>query len=91
MPQSKIIALDYVSIGVVGKIILLFPYRWLEESESDGRDLLWRGKDLKGLEGDWILEIGGCTIPMANKNALTLWSCGESAKLVSIKYFFGLC
>ncbi|XP_075989975.1 spermine oxidase-like isoform X3 [Anticarsia gemmatalis] len=82
LPQSKITAIDNISIGLIGKVVLLFPYNWWGSPKGDSFYFIWKGDDLKGLENDWTSSIVGITIPMGNRNAMTVWTCKDTARLV---------
>lgn len=83
LPQSKITAIDKISIGTIGKVALLFPNPWWGVHKSDGHQFVWRAEDRKGLGEEWAGRIVGATIPMGNRNVMTVLTSGETAQLVS--------
>lgn len=81
MPQTKITAIDKITIGVVDKVIVSFETRWWPDNVMDFF-LLWKPEDFKISKDDWITKIGGISMPAASNNTLTFWLSGDSAKLV---------
>ncbi|CAB3238267.1 unnamed protein product [Arctia plantaginis] len=82
LPQSKITAIKDIAMGLIGKIILLFPNQWWDQDVSDAISFLWKEEDAKGLEDDWTYGIGGASRSMGNRNVVTLWSSGNITKTI---------
>ncbi|XP_030030747.2 protein anon-37Cs isoform X2 [Manduca sexta] len=83
LPQEKATLIDILSIGVVDKIVLLFDKVWWPSNVSF-IGFLWDRKARINIhpKDKWITKIYGLTIPLANDNAITLWTSGNCAKLV---------
>nr|XP_049696159.1 possible lysine-specific histone demethylase 1 isoform X2 [Helicoverpa armigera] len=82
LPQAKVTAIDKLSIGVVGKVILEFENAWWDSDRSFA--FLWKNDDKKRLSDDekWVTNFSGVSPPMGNSKSITLWSNGEVTKLV---------
>ncbi|KAJ8704829.1 hypothetical protein PYW08_012149 [Mythimna loreyi] len=83
LPQEKVTSIDKMSIGVEGKVILLFDTpSW--HSNVTGFLYLWRNIDKRDVskEYDWMTKIDEASVPMGCGRALTFWLSGERAKLV---------
>lgn len=75
-------SIEKLSIGVVGKVILEFENAWWDKTKWF--PFIWKSDDKKRLSDDekWVTNFSGVSPPMGNSKSLTLWSCGEVAKLV---------
>ncbi|XP_049696159.2 possible lysine-specific histone demethylase 1 isoform X4 [Helicoverpa armigera] len=82
LPQAKVTAIDKLSIGVVGKVILEFENAWWDSNRSFA--FLWKNDDKNSLSDDekWVTNFSGVSPPMGNSKSITLWSNGEVTKLV---------
>nr|XP_049696160.1 protein anon-37Cs isoform X3 [Helicoverpa armigera] len=82
LPQQKVTTIEKLSIGVVGKVILEFENAWWDKTKWF--PFIWKSDDKKRLSDDekWVTNFSGVSPPMGNSKSLTLWSCGEVAKLV---------
>ncbi|XP_047039744.1 lysine-specific histone demethylase 1A-like isoform X2 [Helicoverpa zea] len=82
LPQQKVTSIQKLSIGVVGKVILEFEKAWWDKTKWF--PFIWKSDDKKRLSDDeeWVTNFSGVSPPMGNSKSLTLWSCGEVAKLV---------
>ncbi|XP_072946862.1 spermine oxidase-like isoform X2 [Epargyreus clarus] len=80
LPQEKITAIDLISMGLIGKIILTFDNVFFSQSVL----FYWTVDDKKRLPADdkWMLDISGATAPSGCNNTLTLWTGGDGAKLI---------
>ncbi|XP_049884203.1 spermine oxidase-like isoform X2 [Pectinophora gossypiella] len=81
LPEDKKSAIENIGMGVIGKIILAFDKPWWGKKFYG---LMWKPADLASV-GDadrWTTRIMGISSPMGCENALTLWTSGETAKLV---------
>lgn len=72
-------------MGLLDKIILTFPQEWWGNKESFV--FFWSKEDVDSipLEDKWITEVTSASSPKASNNTLTLWTHGDTAKLVSSK------
>ncbi|KAF9406177.1 hypothetical protein HW555_013360 [Spodoptera exigua] len=71
------------SIGVVDKVVFLFPKPWWPDSETF-HAFVWTGADRATVpkEDNWLTKIFGVSTPLGSSTALTMWTSGEGAKLV---------
>ncbi|XP_063391818.1 spermine oxidase-like [Cydia fagiglandana] len=83
LPPEKQTAIDKVSIGVVGKVILSFEKAWWPKDITLFA-FIWKGDDKKKVPAEdyWTTRILGGHPPMGSGNSLTLWTSGEVAKQV---------
>ncbi|XP_028156621.1 spermine oxidase-like isoform X2 [Ostrinia furnacalis] len=81
LPSAKVSTINSISLGVVDKIILLFPHSWWPKSNSAFHAFIWRTEDKKKIN-DWTTKILGASSPMGCDTALTLWTNGETSRLV---------
>ncbi|XP_053622902.1 spermine oxidase-like [Plodia interpunctella] len=83
LPQAKLTAIDKISMGVLGKIIFLFPEHWWGKTE-DTICFFWKADDRRNVsdEDAWLLKTSWISTPMGSNNALTFWTSGDTAKMV---------
>ncbi|XP_063545354.1 spermine oxidase-like [Cydia strobilella] len=83
LPVEKRTAIEKISIGVVGKVILSFDKPWWPKDITLFA-FIWKGDDKKKVSADdyWTTRILGAHPPMGSNNTLTLWTSGEVAKQV---------
>ncbi|KAL0808802.1 hypothetical protein ABMA28_012480 [Loxostege sticticalis] len=82
LPQNKVDAIATLTMGLLGKIILLFPDPWWPKDHSF-YGFLWRPEDKKNVTEDtWAFRLIAASNPMGCKNALTMWTNGEVGRLV---------
>ncbi|CAB3258115.1 unnamed protein product [Arctia plantaginis] len=83
LPDSKATVIDKMSIGVMDKIVLLFPEAWFPKDRSFFA-FIWSGDERSKipLEDFWVTKIFGCSNPKGSDRALTLWTSGNVAKVV---------
>lgn len=74
-----------ISFGVVDKVILRFPYKWMNDSYLG---FLWKTEDVdKVPESDkWLTRSEGISVPMSCEACGTYWLNGDRAKLVSLRH-----
>ncbi|XP_037292361.1 protein anon-37Cs isoform X3 [Manduca sexta] len=81
LPSEKLTAIDKMSMGVIGKIILSFPTSWW--NFTDIVSLFWTKSDRNGLGDDmWMASIPGITEPKGCRNCMTLWTAGDATRMV---------
>ncbi|XP_026325697.1 probable polyamine oxidase 5 [Hyposmocoma kahamanoa] len=85
LPAKKIAAIENLAIGVMDKIVLSFETAWWPKNATFF-GFLWQGEDRRriGREDYWITRIFGASSPMGSDNVLTLWTSGETAKMVEL-------
>ncbi|CAG9790500.1 unnamed protein product [Diatraea saccharalis] len=83
LPPIKIKSIQTISIGVMDKIILLFPYSWWPKNSSFF-GFLWRKSEKKMIEEDdrWVTQIFGMSTPLGCDKAITLWTSGDAGKTI---------
>ncbi|XP_063836346.1 lysine-specific histone demethylase 1A-like isoform X2 [Ostrinia nubilalis] len=81
LPSAKVSTINSISLGVVDKIILLFPHSWWPKSNSAFHAFIWKSEEKKKVN-DWTTKIFGASSPMGCDTALTLWTNGETSRLV---------
>ncbi|CAG4938668.1 unnamed protein product [Parnassius apollo] len=83
LPSEKVNALSSMTVGVLDKIVLSFDKPWWPNT-SRFLVFLWKGDDKKKVakEDFWITKIFGASSHLGSDNTLTLWTSGETAKLV---------
>ncbi|CAH0731156.1 unnamed protein product, partial [Brenthis ino] len=83
IPQTKKTAIDKLSFGVIGKIILSFPQRWLR---SNSYLFFYRSEDKNNFSNDtWLTKLEGVTSPSGSSNTVTLWTSGDVTRLEKVK------
>ncbi|XP_041983706.1 spermine oxidase-like isoform X2 [Aricia agestis] len=84
LPKEKVDLINSMSIGVLGKIILEFETPWWNDSPFTSLIFMWRSEDRKKVSEEdlWVTKIFGCSVPIGSKNAFTVWTSGDVAKLV---------
>lgn len=84
LPEEKITAIQKVAMGIENKIILSWKEPWWP-STNTWFAFIWKRADRAKVRAEdyWTTRIFGATCPMGSNNALTLWTSGEIAKLVS--------
>ncbi|XP_035457490.2 protein anon-37Cs isoform X6 [Spodoptera frugiperda] len=82
LPQAKVTSIQTISVGVEGKIILLFDTPWY--TRPNWPFYLWRGveKDEISVEDKWMTRIIEGSKPMGFSHGITLWTTGDRAKVV---------
>ncbi|XP_052748436.1 spermine oxidase-like [Galleria mellonella] len=80
--EEKTTAIDKMSIGVVGKIVLLYSEKWWPQSNAFG--FIWTLEEEQKLpdEDKWLYNVTNASETMGNTNSLVFWSCGNTAKLI---------
>ncbi|KAM3955053.1 LOW QUALITY PROTEIN: spermine oxidase [Aphomia sociella] len=75
-------AIDKMSMGLLGKVILLFPNQWWEGGHYFG--FLWRDKDKKQLADveKWLYALVVASPPMGTSKTLTFWTTGDIGRMV---------
>ncbi|CAH0698191.1 unnamed protein product [Spodoptera exigua] len=83
LPKEKIEVIQNLGIGVVDKVVFLFPKPWWPDSETF-HAFVWTGADRATVPKDdnWLTKIFGVSTPLGSSTALTMWTSGEGAKLV---------
>ncbi|XP_035457487.2 protein anon-37Cs isoform X2 [Spodoptera frugiperda] len=83
LPKEKIEVIKNLGIGVVDKVIFLFPKPWWMDTETF-HGFIWTGADRASVpkEDGWLTKIFGVSTPLGSSTALTVWTSGEGAKLV---------
>lgn len=83
LPQEKIKAIKNTSIGVMDKIIFKFDKPWWPK-QGTFFGFLQKTEDNQKVpkEDYWITRIFAASNPMGSRNALTMWTSGEVAKMV---------
>ncbi|XP_049696158.2 possible lysine-specific histone demethylase 1 isoform X1 [Helicoverpa armigera] len=83
LPKDKAEAIDKLAIGVVDKIVLLFPKAWWPKTATFF-GFIWNGEEKAKVSKEdlWTTKIFGASSPMGSLHALTLWTSGDGAKLV---------
>ncbi|XP_037292366.1 spermine oxidase isoform X4 [Manduca sexta] len=83
LPSEKTTAIEKMSIGVIGKVVLAFEKPWWPKNMSFTA-FMWRAEDRKNVpkEDIWTSMMNGPSFGMGTSNTLTLWLCGDAAKLV---------
>lgn len=83
LPDSKASIIDKMSIGLVDKIVLLFPYTWWQR-EPALIGFLWKEKDRSQVDKNdaWVTKVFGVSSPLGSEKALTLWTSGCVGKMV---------
>ncbi|KOB75329.1 putative amine oxidase [Operophtera brumata] len=86
LPEDKAHAIDVMSIGVVNKVTLRFPFKWCPNNFCG---FLWRTEEESAVpeEDRWLTKTDGATVPQACNTCITLWFIGDNAKLVSTYLF----
>lgn len=81
LPEAKIKAIQHMTIGVMGKIILSFDTVWWPKNVT-WYAFLWTKEDKSRITQDdaWITKIFGFSTPLGSENCLTFWTCGDSGK-----------
>ncbi|XP_059050261.1 spermine oxidase-like [Achroia grisella] len=81
LSEAKKTAIEKLSMGVVGKVILLYKEQWWP-STSIG--LIWSRDDERKLSDDdrWLYNVTNVSQSMGNPHALVFWSSGNTARLV---------
>ncbi|XP_075989976.1 spermine oxidase-like isoform X4 [Anticarsia gemmatalis] len=84
LPENKAAIIDTISIGVVDKIVFLFPHSWWPKNSSTFHAFVWRDteKELIPKEDIWLTKILGVSLPMGSENTMTVWTSGRMAKVV---------
>ncbi|KAG6456703.1 hypothetical protein O3G_MSEX009880 [Manduca sexta] len=72
-----------MSIGVLGKIILSFEKPWWPKNMT-ASTFIWKAEDRKSIpkEDIWTSMMSGASFGLGTSNTLTLWLCGDAARLV---------
>ncbi|XP_026325503.1 probable polyamine oxidase 5 [Hyposmocoma kahamanoa] len=83
LPPKNIAAIDFISMGVIDKIIISFKEAWWLRTISFYA-FIWTKDELGqvGRDDTWITKIFGASTPRGSNNTLTLWTNGDMAKLV---------
>ncbi|CAK1554250.1 unnamed protein product [Leptosia nina] len=83
LPQEKIKAIENTSIGVMDKIIFKFEEPWWPK-QCLFFAFLWKPEDKERVpkEDYWTTRIFAASNPMGSRNALTLWTSGDVAKML---------
>ncbi|CAG9577555.1 unnamed protein product [Danaus chrysippus] len=79
LPDDKVTAIQKMSMGVIGKIILSFPQKWWPK---DGNFLFFWSRSDKLIYENWLTKILGLTQPKGSSNTITLWTSGDTTRLV---------
>lgn len=85
LPIDKTTAIEKISIGVIGKIILSFPKDVCTGNNTSSL-FLWKNVDFL-VHGPIWGKIMSTTCPMGANNVITIWTPGPIAAAVSIKYW----
>lgn len=72
-------------MGLLDKIVFNFDQSWWPKP-THLYSFFWKPEEKKLIpkEDEWTTKIVGISSPMGSKKALTVWTMGENAKLVSI-------
>ncbi|XP_063836347.1 spermine oxidase-like isoform X3 [Ostrinia nubilalis] len=82
LPQKKADAISHLTMGLLGKIILLFPAQWWPK-EKLFYGFMWKPEDRANVTDEtWSLRLTAASNPMGCKHALTMWTSGEVGRLV---------
>ncbi|CAH2064961.1 unnamed protein product, partial [Iphiclides podalirius] len=83
VPKVKVKAINSLTMGVMDKIVFTFTKPWWPTSHTFF-GFLWRPEDRRKVarEDRWTTRIFGASSPLGSGNTLTLWTSGESGKLV---------
>ncbi|XP_030030771.2 spermine oxidase [Manduca sexta] len=83
LPSEKTTAIEKMSIGVLGKIILSFEKPWWPKNMT-ASTFIWKAEDRKSIpkEDIWTSMMSGASFGLGTSNTLTLWLCGDAARLV---------
>ncbi|XP_068627256.1 spermine oxidase-like [Battus philenor] len=83
LPKDKVEAIERLNIGVMDKIVFSFENAWWPKHVTFFA-FLWKKEDKMNVpaEDAWMTRIFGASSPMGSSNTLTLWTSGESGKLV---------
>ncbi|CAH0731148.1 unnamed protein product, partial [Brenthis ino] len=79
IPQSKITAIEKIPFGLIGKIILSFPKRWIL---NDNYILFYLPGDKSKINDTWLTKIRDISTPSGSSNTITLWTSGDVTKMV---------
>nr|XP_032528216.1 spermine oxidase-like isoform X4 [Danaus plexippus plexippus] len=79
LPEDKVTTIEKLSMGVIGKIILSFPQKWWP---MDGNFLFFWSRSDKLKCENWLTKILGLTQPKGSNNTITLWTSGDTTRLV---------
>ncbi|RVE47205.1 hypothetical protein evm_008173 [Chilo suppressalis] len=83
LPHWKTKSIDTISMGLMDKILLLFPYSWWPKS-STFFAFVWRRSEKKKIEerDRWVTQIFGVSTPLGSDRAMTVWTSGDAAKTI---------
>ncbi|XP_059050300.1 peroxisomal N(1)-acetyl-spermine/spermidine oxidase-like [Achroia grisella] len=78
--QKKKTAIDKISMGLVGKIVLLYSQKWWS---SNSISFIWTSDDERLLAGDekWLYNVTNASESMGSPKALVFWTCGNTTKV----------
>ncbi|XP_034828827.1 peroxisomal N(1)-acetyl-spermine/spermidine oxidase-like [Maniola hyperantus] len=81
IPANKATVIDKLSMGVVGKTIFSFQQAWWPD--APGFFFFWSPKDKEAYKNySWVVQIKSVAMPMGSSNTLSVWSNGDTAKLI---------
>ncbi|XP_072946802.1 peroxisomal N(1)-acetyl-spermine/spermidine oxidase-like [Epargyreus clarus] len=80
LPEDKIEAINTISMGLLDKIVLSFDKAWWSRNMA----FYWTVEDKKKLpeEDKWMGQIAEASTSCGTSNTITLWTYGESGKLI---------